>query len=88
MDSTKELRKRDFAETLARGLACLEVLADATAPSGCSEVATAMGVSRTAARRILLTRVHSGYVAEDRGEYRASPKGLSLKRGMLAKGSL
>ncbi|WP_321810201.1 MULTISPECIES: IclR family transcriptional regulator domain-containing protein [unclassified Burkholderia] len=88
MDSTKELQKQDFAQTLARGLACLEVLADATAPLGCSEVAAAMGVSRAAARRILLTLTHLGYVAEDRGEYSSSPKVLSLGRGMLAKGSL
>ncbi|CAH2904433.1 MAG: Transcriptional regulator, IclR family [uncultured Paraburkholderia sp.] len=88
MDSTRELPKQDFAQTLARGLACLEVLADATTPLGCSDVASAMSVSRAAARRILLTLVHLGYVAEDRGQYSSSPKVLSLGRGMLATGSL
>ncbi|MFH5070391.1 IclR family transcriptional regulator C-terminal domain-containing protein [Enterobacter cloacae complex sp. 2024EL-00215] len=88
MDSTKELQKKDFAQTLARGLACMEVLADATMPMGCSEVAAAMGVSRAAARRILLTLVHLGYVAEQRGVYSPTPRVLSLGRGMLAKNSL
>lgn len=88
MDLNKELQKKDFAQTLARGLACMEVLADATVPLGCSEVATAMGVSRAAARRILLTLVHLGYVAEQRGAYSPTPKVLSLGRGMLSKSSL
>ena len=85
---TDDLNKRDFAQTLARGLACLEVLAELKAPAGCSQVAGAMQVSRAAARRILLTLEHLGYVIEDRGVYATSPKVLSLGRGILAQGGV
>lgn len=83
-----DLQKRDFAQTLARGLSCLEVLAALNEPSGCTQIAAAMGVSRAAARRILLTLEHLGYVIENRGFYAAAPKVLSLGRGLLAKNSL
>lgn len=88
MESEKQLPKHDFAQTLARGLACLETLADASTPIGCSQVAAQMGISRAAARRILLTLEHLGYVTEDRGQYNSSPKVLSLGRGMLAGSNL
>jgi IclR family pca regulon transcriptional regulator len=82
------IQKKDFAQTLARGLACLEVLAEAEQPANCSQVATAMNVSRPAARRILLTLEHLGYIREDLGRYSTSAKVLSLGRGMLNRGSL
>ena len=85
---TDALQKRDFAQTLARGLTCLEVLAELREPAGCSQVAAAMDVSRAAARRILLTLEHLGYVIKQRGLYAASPKVLSLGRGVLAKTSV
>lgn len=78
-----EIQKRDFAQTLARGLACLEKLAEADAPATCAEVARAMDVSRAAARRILLTLESLGYVKEGRGLYVSTPKVLSLGRGVL-----
>src|SRR5262249_25937738 len=83
-----DLQKRDFAQTLARGLLCLEVLAEKRAPATCSEVAAAMQVSRAAARRILLTLEHLGYVAEDGARYATTPKVLSLGRGVLGEGGL
>jgi IclR family transcriptional regulator, pca regulon regulatory protein len=83
-----DLQRRDFAQTLARGLSCLEELANAAVPLSCSHVASTMKVSRAAARRLLLTLEHLGYVAEDRGLYASSPKVLSLGRGMLRNGSL
>jgi len=82
-----DIQKRDFAQTLARGLSCLEVLADAE-PTSCSSIASAMEVSRAAARRILLTLESLGYVREDHGLYAATPKVLTLGRGMLGKGSV
>jgi IclR family transcriptional regulator, pca regulon regulatory protein len=78
-----DIQKKDFARTLARGLACLEVLADATQPLSCSQIAAAMKVSRAAARRVLLTLQHLGYTREERGVYVPSAKVLSLGRGML-----
>ena len=83
-----EIKKQDFAQTLARGLACLEVLADSPGPASVSEVATAMDVHRASARRILLTLVNLGYVREERGLFAAAPKVLALGRGLLGKTSV
>lgn len=83
-----KMQKRDFAQTLARGLECLDVLAEAQRPIGCSQVAARIGASRAAARRILLTLEHLGYVRAERGLYASSPKVLSLGRGMLGRESL
>lgn len=83
-----DLQKRDFAQTLARGLQCLETLADARGPAGCSQVAAAMGVSRAAARRLLITLEHLGYVTENDGRFATAPKVLSLGRGVLGEGSV
>ncbi|MFK0333777.1 IclR family transcriptional regulator C-terminal domain-containing protein [Rhizobium sp. NPDC090275] len=78
-----DIQKRDFAQTLARGLNCLEKLAETDAPATCTEVAKAMDVSRAAARRILLTLESLGYVKEERGLFASTPKVLSLGRGVL-----
>jgi IclR family pca regulon transcriptional regulator len=86
--SGTEIQKKDFAQTLARGLACLEVLASGSLPMSSSQVAAAMRISRPAVRRILLTLQHLGYVREDLGRYAPSPKVLSLGRGILSRGSL
>jgi IclR family pca regulon transcriptional regulator len=86
--SRTEIKKQDFAQTLARGLACLQILADSPLPVGASEVATAMEIHRASARRILLTLEHLGYVSEDRGLYVASPKVLALGRGLLGRTSV
>ncbi|WP_413992381.1 IclR family transcriptional regulator C-terminal domain-containing protein [Labrys okinawensis] len=83
-----EIKKQDFAQTLARGLACLDVLAAAPAPSTASEVAAATGVHRASARRILLTLENLGYVNERQGRFTSSPKVLALGRGLLSKMSL
>lgn len=83
-----EIKKQDFAQTLARGLSCLEVLAQAAAPASVSELAKGMGVHRASARRILLTLESLGYVSEERGLFAPSPKVLSLGRGMLSKTSV
>lgn len=86
--SDSEIKKQDFAQTLARGLLCLEVLADSRKPASVTEVATAMAVHRASARRVLLTLKSLGYVHEERGLYASSPKVLSLGRGMLGKTSI
>jgi IclR family pca regulon transcriptional regulator len=83
-----DLQKRDFAQTLARGLHCLEVLSEKRTLATCSEVAAAMQVSRAAARRILLTLEHLGYVGEEGARYASTPKVLSLGRGVLGEGGL
>jgi IclR family transcriptional regulator, pca regulon regulatory protein len=84
----KELQKQDFAQTLARGLLCLEVLSDAALPLSTSQIASAMNVSRAAARRILLTLEHLGYVMEQHALYTPTPKVLALGRGLIGKTSV
>lgn len=84
----QDIKKQDFAQTLARGLACLETLSAAPGPLSVSEVADAMEVHRASARRILLTLVSLGYVHEDRGAYVPAPKILALGRGLLSKTSV
>jgi len=86
--ASSEIQKRDFAQTLAKGLACLEALSHSGAPLSGPQVAATVKISRPAARRLLLTLQHLGYVHEDTGRYSPSPKALSLGRGVLSKGSV
>jgi IclR family pca regulon transcriptional regulator len=68
----------DFVEALARGLdvlACFE----ATRPSmTLTEVATAAGLARPTARRLLLTLEELGFVRSADGQFALTPKVLSL----------
>jgi IclR family pca regulon transcriptional regulator len=84
----RQIKKQDFAQTLARGLTCLETLSASLEPLSVTDVANAMAVHRASARRILLTLVSLGYVKEDRGVYAPAPKVLSLGRGILGKTSV
>jgi IclR family pca regulon transcriptional regulator len=68
----------DFIEALARGL---EVIAcfDARRPAmTLAEVATATGLARPTARRILLTLAELGYVRADAGAFALTPRVLEL----------
>src|SRR5687768_15116468 len=76
----------DFVEALARGL---DVLAgfDADHPSmSLSEVATAAGLARPTARRLLLTLEELGFVRSSGGAFSLTPKVLTL--GMAYVGAL
>jgi IclR family transcriptional regulator, pca regulon regulatory protein len=76
----------DFVEALARGL---DVLAsfDADHPSmSLTEVATAAGLARPTARRLLLTLEELGFVRSSGGAFSLTPKVLTL--GMAYVGAL
>ena len=76
----------DFVEALARGLdvlACFDV--DHRSLS-LTEVATAVGLARPTARRLLLTLEELGFVRSSGGAFRLTPKVLTL--GMAYVGSL
>jgi IclR family pca regulon transcriptional regulator len=76
----------DFVEALARGLDVLACF-DADHPSmSLSEVATAAGLARPTARRLLLTLEELGFVRTSGGAFRLTPKVLTL--GMAYVGSL
>jgi IclR family transcriptional regulator, pca regulon regulatory protein len=76
----------DFVEALARGLDVLACF-DADHPSmSLSEVATAAGLARPTARRLLLTLEELGFVRTSGGAFRLTPKVLTL--GMAYVGAL
>jgi IclR family pca regulon transcriptional regulator len=76
----------DFVEALARGLDVL-VCFDARRPSmSLTEVATAAGLARPTARRLLLTLEELGFVRSRDGSFSLTPKVLTL--GMAYVGSL
>jgi IclR family pca regulon transcriptional regulator len=76
----------DFVEALARGLDVLACF-DADHPSmSLTEVATAAGLARPTARRLLLTLEELGFVRTSGGAFRLTPKVLTL--GMAYVGSL
>jgi IclR family transcriptional regulator, pca regulon regulatory protein len=76
----------DFVEALARGLDVLACF-DADHPSmSLSEVATAAGLARPTARRLLLTLEELGFVRSTGGAFSLTPKVLTL--GMAYVGAL
>jgi IclR family pca regulon transcriptional regulator len=82
------MRGPDFVQSLERGLAVIRAF-DRTHPElTLSEVATATGVTRAAARRFLLTLVDLGYVRSDGRFFSLSPRVLELGYAYLSSLSL
>jgi IclR family pca regulon transcriptional regulator len=76
-------QSRDYVQSLARGLAVL-VTFDADHPTlSLAAVAGRTGLSRAAARRLLLTLQHLGYVRTVGREYALSARVLELGFGAL-----
>jgi IclR family pca regulon transcriptional regulator len=74
---------RDYVQSLARGLSVLTAF-DADHPMlGLTGIATRAGLSRAAARRLVLTLHHLGYVRAVGREYVLSPRVLELGFGCL-----
>jgi IclR family transcriptional regulator, pca regulon regulatory protein len=81
-------RASDFVQSLQRGLAVIRAF-DRTHPElTLSEVATATGVTRAAARRFLLTLMDLGYVRSDGRFFSLSPRVLELGYAYLSSLSL
>jgi IclR family transcriptional regulator, pca regulon regulatory protein len=81
-------RGPDFVQSLERGLAVIRAF-DARRPElTLSEVATATGVTRAAARRFLLTLADLGYVRSDGRFFSLSPRVLELGYAYLSSLSL
>ncbi|QNP75564.1 helix-turn-helix domain-containing protein [Streptomyces roseirectus] len=76
----------DFIEALARGLEVITAFAPQRPVMSLSEVATATGLARPTARRILLTLEELGYVRTDERGFALTPRVLDL--GMAYVGSL
>jgi IclR family pca regulon transcriptional regulator len=68
----------DFIEALARGLEVIAAFAPGRPVMSLSEVATATGLARPTARRILLTLSELGYVRAAAGGFALTPRVLEL----------
>jgi IclR family pca regulon transcriptional regulator len=76
----------DFVEALARGLDVLACFGHERPAMSLSEVASAAGLARPTARRLLLTLEELGFVRSSNGAFSLTPKVLSL--GMAYAGAL
>jgi hypothetical protein len=75
--------RRDLIEGLGKGLRVIESFDDEHARQTVSEAARRAGITRTAARRHLLSLVHFGYAASDGKLYWLTPRVLRLGHGYL-----
>lgn len=77
------LDKRDWIAGLEKGLAIIEVFDDANPRMTASQAGERCGMTRTAARRYLLTLQHLGYVATDGKLFWLTPRVLRLGQSYL-----
>lgn len=75
---------RDFSQSLARGLAILELYRGDVTFLTPSTVATQLGISRAAARRLLLTLQDLGYLQGDGRRFWLTPNILRLGQNLFA----
>jgi IclR family pca regulon transcriptional regulator len=76
-------RSPDFVQSLARGLAVLRAFDRDLPRMSLAAVAARSGLSRAAARRLVLTLQHLGYVRADGRDYTLTPRVLELGFGFL-----
>lgn len=74
---------RDYVQSLARGLAVLGSFGPDADHMNLSQVAEKTGLTRAAARRLLLTLQHLGYVRSEGRQFTLSPKVLQLGHNYL-----
>jgi IclR family transcriptional regulator, pca regulon regulatory protein len=78
------IERRDFVQSLDRGIAIIRAFGPERSSMTLSEVAQATGLTRAAARRFLLTLAKLGYVGTDRKEFWLKPRILELGQRYLA----
>ena len=84
MDETPfEIDRKDLIEGLGKGLRVIEAFDDDHPRLTPSEAAASTGLSRTAARRFLLSLVHFGYAATDGKNFWLMPRVLRLGQSYL-----
>ena len=84
MDETPfEIDRKDLIEGLGKGLRVIEAFDDHQPRLTPSEAAVITGISRTAARRFLLSLVHFGYAATDGKHFWLMPRVLRLGQSYL-----
>ncbi|MEO8120056.1 MAG: helix-turn-helix domain-containing protein, partial [Rhodoferax sp.] len=77
------LDKRDWIAGLEKGLSIIEAFDDANPRMTASQAGERCGMTRTAARRYLLTLQHMGYVATDGKLFWLTPRVLRLGQSYL-----
>lgn len=73
----------DYVQSLVRGLAVLRAFDGDQQRMSLAAVATRTGLSRAAARRLVLTLQHLGYVRADGKEFSLTPRVLELGFGFV-----
>lgn len=82
------IRPKDLVEGLGKGLRVIESFDEDHVRQTVSEVAARTGLSRAAARRMLLSLVHFGHAAGDGKQYWLTPRVLRLGQSYLASARL
>lgn len=78
-----KIARRDLIDGLIKGIDVITAFNDDTARLNASELAEKVNLSRSAARRYLLTLVHIGMAATDGRNFWLTPKVLNLGRSYL-----
>jgi IclR family pca regulon transcriptional regulator len=78
-----QVAERDLIDGLITGLNVITAFNDDTARLTATELAEKVAISRSAARRYLLTLVHTGMAATDGKTFWLTPKVLTLGRSYL-----
>ena len=79
-----EVRSGDFVQSLERGLAVINSFSREHPNQTLSEVATRTGLTRATSRRVLLTLVELGYVAQTGRSFSLTPRVLDLGYSYLS----
>ena len=82
------LQRRDWIAGLEHGLGILEAFGDAEPRITAAQMGEKVGMTRTAARRHLLTLLHLGYVASDGKMFWLTPRVLRLGQRYLSSARL
>ncbi len=83
INASAAIAKRDWIAGLERGVSIIEAFDDAHPRMTSSEAGQRCGMTRTAARRYLLTLQHMGYVAGDGKLFWLTPRVLRLGQSYL-----
>jgi IclR family pca regulon transcriptional regulator len=79
-----EIARKDIIEGLGKGLQVIEAFDDDHPRLTATETAERVGLTRTAARRYLLSLVHFGYALSDGKRFWLSPRVLRLGQSYLS----
>jgi len=82
-ESPTAINPKDLIEGLGKGLRVIEAFDDDHPRLSASEAAALAGITRTAARRHLLSLVHFGYAATDGKHFWLAPRVLRLGQSYL-----